>query len=81
MIKNDFNYSSIPEGCTSYYNSVNNTFSLYATYLNSLKVAVIYEKSSSSYEDNKKSIDKYYENAFSKYEDVKTSFESLLNSF
>ena len=81
VIKNDFNYSSIPEGCISYYNSVNNTFSLYSTYLNALKVAVIYEKSSSSYEDNKKNIDKYYENAFSKYEDVKTSFESLLNSF
>ena len=51
-IKKDFNYSSIPEGCISYYNSVNNTFSLYSTYLNALKVAVIYEKSSSSYEDN-----------------------------
>ena len=41
-IKKDFNYSSIPEGCMSYYNSLNNTFTLYSTYLNSLKVAVIY---------------------------------------
>lgn len=80
-IKKDFNYSSIPEGCISYYNSVNNTFTLYSTYLNSLKIAVIYEKSSTSYDENKKNIDKNYNNAYSKYEDVKTSFESLLNSF
>lgn len=80
-IKNDFNYSSIPEECISYYNSMNNIFSLYSTYLKTLKIAVIYEKSSSSYEKNKTNIDKYYENAFSKYEDVKTSFKSLLSSF
>ena len=80
-IKKDFNYSSIPEGCISYYNCVNNTFTLYSTYLNSLKIAVIYEKSSSSYDENKKNIDKNYDNAYSKYDDVKTSFESLLNSF
>lgn len=80
-IKKDFNYSSIPEGCISYYNSVNNTFTLYSTYLNSLKIAVIYEKSSTSYDENKKNIDKNYNNAYSKFEDVKTSFESLLNSF
>ena len=80
-IKKDFNYSSIPEGCMSYYNSLNNTFTLYSTYLNSLKVAVIYEKSSPSYEENKETINKNYDNAYSKYDDVKTSFESLLNSF
>ena len=80
-IKKEFNYSSIPEGCISYYNSLNNTFTLYSTYLNSLKVAVIYEKSSPSYEENKETIDKNYDNAYSKYDDVKTSFESLLNSF
>lgn len=79
-LKKDFNYSSIPEGCISYYNCVNNTFTLYSTYLNSLKIAVIYEKSSTSYDENKKNIDKNYNNAYSKYEDVKTSFESLLNS-
>ena len=80
-IKKEFNYSSIPEGCMSYYNSLNNTFTLYSTYLNSLKIAVIYEKSSPSYEENKKTINKNYDNAYSKYDDVKTSFESLLNSF
>lgn len=80
-IKKDFNYSSIPEGCISYYNSLNNTFTLYSTYLNSLKIAVIYEKSSPSYEENKETINKNYDNAYSKYDDVKTSFESLLNSF
>ncbi|WP_304680989.1 hypothetical protein [uncultured Clostridium sp.] len=80
-IKKDFNYSSIPEGCMSYYNSLNNTFTLYSGYLNALKIAVIYEKSSPSYEKNKKTINKNYDNAYSKYDDVKTSFESLLNSF
>ena len=80
-IKKDFNYSSIPEGCMSYYNCLNNTFTLYSTYLNALKIAVIYEKSSPSYEENKVNIDKNYDNAYSKYDDVKTSFESLLNSF
>ena len=64
----------------SYYNSLNNTFTLYSTYLNSLKIAVIYEKSSPSYEENKEAITKNYDNAYSKYDDVKTSFESLLNS-
>lgn len=80
-IKKEFNYSSIPEGCMSYYNSLNNTFTLCSTYLNSLKIAVIYEKSSPSYEENKETINKNYDNAYSKYDDVKTSFESLLNSF
>lgn len=80
-IKKDFNYSSIPEGCMSYYNSLNNTFTLYSGYLNALKIAVIYEKSSPSYEKNRKTINKNYDNAYSKYDDVKTSFESLLNSF
>lgn len=80
-IQKDFNYSSIPEGCISYYNCLNNTFTLYSTYLNALKIAVIYEKSSPSYEENKDNIIKNYDNAYSKYDDVKTSFESLLNSF
>ncbi len=80
-IKKEFNYSSIPEGCISYYNSLNNTFTLYSTYLTALKIAVIYEKSSPSYEENKEVINKNYDNAYSKYDDVKTSFESLLNSF
>lgn len=80
-IKNEFNYSSIPEGCISYYNCLNNTFTLYSTYLSTLKTAVIYEKSSVSYNENKNNIDLNYDNAYSKYDDVKTSFESLLNSF
>ena len=53
----------------------------FSTYLNALKIAVIYEKSSPSYEENKETINKNYANAYSKYDDVKTSFESLLNSF
>lgn len=79
-IKKNFNYSSIPEGCVSYYNCLNNIFKLYSTYLESLKIAVIYEKSSLNYNENKNNIDKNYDNAYSKFEDVKTSFESLLNS-
>lgn len=79
-IKSDFSYSSIPENCVSYYNSLNSTFKLYSTYLNTLKIAVIYEKSSSGYENNKKNIDKNYSNAYSKLEDVKTSLDTLENS-
>lgn len=80
VLKKDFSYSAIPEGCISYYNCLNNIFKLYSTYLNTLKIAIIYEKSSDGYESNKSNIDKNYENAYSKFEDVKTSFNSLINS-
>lgn len=79
-IKKSFSYSSIPENCVAYYNSLNSTFKLYSTYLNTLKVAVIYEKSSSNYESNKKNIDKNYSNAYSKLKDVQTSLDTLKNS-
>lgn len=79
-IKTDFSYSSIPEGCLSYYNCFNNVFKLYSTYLSTLKLAVIYEKSAPNYEDHQESIDSNYSNAFSKFDDVKVSFNALVNS-
>lgn len=79
-IKKNFNYASIPEECLSYSNVVNDIFSLYSTYLNSMRTAIIYEKSSSGYEENKKNIDKTYDNAFSKFNDVKTALNTALKS-
>ena len=79
-VKKAFSYSSIPENCVSYYNSLNSTFKLYSTYLNTLKIAVIYEKSSSGYESNKQDIDKNYSNAYSKLKDVQNSLDTLKNS-
>lgn len=80
VIKTTFNNNSIPLDCISYYNSLNNIFSLYTTYLSTMKTAVVYEQSSSSYEKNKKQIDSMYENAFSKYTDVSTALSSLLKN-
>ena len=77
-IKSNFNNTSIPIECISYYNSLNNIFSLYSTYLNTMRTAIIYEMSSSGYEENKKQIDSTYTNAFSKYDDIKSALSSLL---
>ncbi len=79
-IKSNINSISIPEGYLSYYNSLIDTFNLYSNYLETLKVAIIFEKSSTNYEDNKKNIDKNYKNAFSKLDDVNDSLKSLKKS-
>ncbi len=79
-IRANFNNTSIPIACISYYNSINNIFSLYSTYLNTMRTAVIYEMSSSGYDENKKQIDTTYANAFSKYEDIKSALSSLLTN-
>lgn len=79
-IKLSFIHSSIPEGCLSYYNALSSIFDIHSTYLSTLKTAIIYEKSSPSYNANKKNIDKNYENAYSKYEDVKFSLDKLTES-
>lgn len=76
-LKNDINSISIPEGYLSYYNSLIDTFNLYSNYLKKIKLAIIFEKSSSDYESNKNDIDKNYENAFSKLNDVNDSLKSL----
>lgn len=79
-IKSNINSISIPEGYLSYYNSLIDTCNLYSNYLKTLKVAIIFEKSSANYEDNKESIDKNYKNAFSKLDDVNDSLKSLEKS-
>ena len=79
-IKSSINSISIPEGYLSYYTSLIDTCNLYYNYLKTLKVAIIFEKSSSNYEDNKESIDKNYKNAFSKLDDVNDSLKSLEKS-
>lgn len=79
-IKSSINSISIPEGYLSYYNSLIDTFNLYSNYLKTLKVAIIFEKSSTNYEDNKESIDKNYKNAFSKFDDVNDSLNSIKKS-
>lgn len=79
-IKSNINSISIPEGYLSYYNSLIDTFNLYSNYLETLKVAIIFEKSSTNYEDNKKNVDKNYKNAFSKLDDVNDSLKSLKKS-
>ena len=79
-IKNNFNSISIPDGYLSYYNSLIDTFNLYSNYLKTLRIAIIFEKSSTSYDDNKKDIDKNYKNAYSKFDDVNDSLKSLEKS-
>lgn len=48
-IKHKVNSLAVPDGYLSYYNSLNDIFRLYSTYLKALKVAIVYEKSSDNY--------------------------------
>ncbi len=79
-IKKSLSKLSVPENCTTLYNQLNDTFTLYSNYLTTMRLAIVYEKSSKSYEDNMNNIDKYYSNAYSKYSDVKTSLENVNKS-
>lgn len=79
-IKSKVNSLSIPEGYLSYYKSFTELSNLYSNYLKSLKVAIVYEKSSKDSNENKDNIDKNYENAYSKYQDVKEALDSLVKS-
>lgn len=76
-IKKSLSKLSVPENCTTLYNQLTDTFTLYTNYLTTMRLAVVYEKSSTNYVDNMSSIDKYYSNAYSKYFDVKASFENV----
>lgn len=79
-IKRSLSILSVPENCATLYNQLTDTFTLYSNYLTTMRLAVVYEKSSTSYQENKRNIDKYYSNAYSKYSDVKTSLEILTKS-
>lgn len=78
-LKKDLNSVSIPEGYLNYYNNLNDIFSLYSSYLNSMRTAIIYERSSSNYKKNKTVIDKNYDNAYKKYNNVLESIQQFLS--
>ena len=61
------------------YNNLNDIFSLYSSYLNSMRTAIIYERSSSDYKKNKTVIDKNYDNAYKKYNNVLESIQQFLS--
>ena len=79
FLKKDLNSVSIPEGYLNYYNNLNDIFSLYSSYLNSIRTAIIYERSSSDYKKNKTVIDKNYDNAYKKYNNVLESTQQFLS--
>ena len=79
FLKKDLNSVSIPEGYLNYYNNLNDIFSLYSSYLNSMRTAIIYERSSSDYKKNKTVIDKNYDNAYKKYNNVLESIQQFLS--
>lgn len=78
-LKKDLNSVSIPEGYLNYYNNLNDIFSLYSSYLNSIRTAIIYERSSSGYEENKTVIDKNYDNAYEKYNNILENIQQFLS--
>ena len=78
-LKKDLNSVSIPEGYLNYYNNLNDIFSLYSSYLNSMRTAIMYERSSSDYKKNKTVIDKNYDNAYKKYNNVLESIQQFLS--
>lgn len=78
-LKRDITNISIPEGYLNYYNSLNDVFTLYSSYLNSIRTSVVYETSSSSYEKNKSIIDRNYTNSYKKYNEVIESFDEFLS--
>ena len=72
--------TGLPSGnITVYYNNLNDIFSLYSSYLNSMRTAIIYERSSSDYKKNKTVIDKNYDNAYKKYNNVLESIQQFLS--
>ena len=79
-LKKDLSTLSIPEGYLNYYNNLNDIFSLYSSYLNSIRTAIIYERSSSGYEKNKNVIDKNYDTAYEKYNNVLDNIHQFLSS-
>ena len=60
-------------------NDLNDIFSLYSSYLNSIRTAIIYERSSSGYEKNKNVIDKNYDTTYEKYNNVLDNIHEFLS--
>lgn len=77
-------FLSIPEGCMEIYDSLNEYLNTYSAYLNTIKEAVIYEKTSSDTDNVSEEITKNYKNSTSKRNDALkayTSYENKLKNF
>ncbi|MGG7059422.1 hypothetical protein ACQPUY_08950 [Clostridium nigeriense] len=78
-LKNKLAFLSIPEGCMEIYESLNEYLNTYSAYLNTIKEAVIYEKTSSDVDDASEKITKNYKNSTSKRNDVLKAYSSYEN--
>lgn len=76
-IKNKIAETSIPDGCMDYYDALQEFIKIYDVYLKSIKEAVVYEKTCTDMNKNKKIIDTNYKNAASKHQDVINYYESF----
>jgi len=80
-LKDKLAFLSIPEGCMEIYESLNEYLNTYSAYLNTIKEAVIYEKTSSDVDDASEKITKNYKNSTSKRNDVLKAYASYENKF
>jgi uncharacterized protein YutE (UPF0331/DUF86 family) len=80
-LKEKTSFLSIPEGCMEIYESLNEYLNTYSAYLNSIKEAVIYEKTSTNIDESSEQINKNYKNSDSKRNDVLKAYTSYENKF
>lgn len=78
-LKQKATFLSIPEGCMEIYESLNEYLNTYSIYLNTIKEAVIYEKTSSNVDEASEQINKNYKNSTSKRNDVLKAYASYEN--
>lgn len=78
-LKQKVTFLSIPEGCMEIYESLNEYLNTYSIYLNTIKEAVIYEKTSSNIDEVSDQINKNYKNSTSKRNDVLKAYDSYEN--
>lgn len=74
-------FLSIPEGCMEIYESLNEYLNTYSAYLNAIKEAVIYEKTSLNLDETSDQINKNYKNSDTKRNDALKSYTSYENKF
>lgn len=83
-LKEKVMFISIPEGCIEIYEALNEYLNSYSAYLNSIKEAVIYEKTTTDTDKLSDVINKNYKNSTSKRDDVLetyNNYESKLKKF
>ena len=83
-LKENVMFISIPEGCIEIYEALNEYLNSYSAYLNSIKEAVIYEKTTKDTDKLSDVINKNYKNSTSKRDDVLetyNNYESKLKKF